>query len=77
MQQGQKSRGWKRYLRCDKPSISVYVGALVVLAMGAAATGSASSESLSVEASGIKISLQLASPEGTKVIFQRAEQTRR
>ena len=77
MQKGQKSKGWGRHLRCPKPGISVYIGALFVLLMGAAAHAVTSSDELAVEAGGMKISLQLASPEGAKVVFQRADHARR
>ena len=76
MPEGQKKTGWRRCLHAPKSSISIYVGALLVLAMGAAAEAGASPNGLTVETGGMKISLQLFSPDGAKVTFQRAEYLR-
>ena len=77
MQSGQKKKSWKRYLNCGKPSVSVYAGAIIILLMGATANAASKAEGLSFQANGLKISLQLASPNGTKVTFKRADYSRR
>ena len=77
MHDGHKPRGWRRYLCAPKLNASIYVAAFFVLAAGAVAETASTADGFVIEAGGVKISLQFASPEGTKVIFQRADEWRR
>ena len=49
------------------------IGAVAAFALGGIATTVASTNGIALETSGIKISLDLKSPAGAKVIFQRAD----
>lgn len=74
MQKGQRQKSWKRFLHCGRPSVSVYAGAIVILLMGASANAASNTDGFSFQTSGIKISLKLNAPEGTKLMIQRAGQ---
>ena len=72
MEDRQKTnREWRRK-RCSQPNMSVYIAVIAVLLMGAATQASAMSKGFTVEAGGMKVSLQLATPDGAKLVFQRA-----
>lgn len=63
---------WRRRKHCSQPNMSVYIAVIAVLLMGAATQASAMSKGFSVESGGMKVSLQLATPDGAKLVFQRA-----
>lgn len=73
MSEGQKKKGWRRILCTPQSNTSIYVAAFFVLAAGAVAEAASSTEGFAIETSGMKISLQFATPEGAKLTFQRAD----
>ena len=72
MQQGQKMKTPMRRVQFIWPAMGVYVAAISALVVIGAGAAIVSSGGFSVETGGMKISLQLSSPDGTKVVFRRA-----
>ena len=72
MQTGQNKKRWKRYLHCGKPSISVYAGAILILIIGGAGNAASKAEGLSFQTNGVKVSFQISTPDGPKLIVRRA-----
>ena len=57
-------------------NISIYLGAIFILVMVAAAEAVTSHDGLSVHASGLNIKLQLSAPEGPRLLVKLVRQSR-
>lgn len=72
MQPGRKTEISRRKFWFVWPAMGGVAACVMALTIIGAAGAVAYSGGLTVETSGVKISLQLSTPDGTKLIFQRA-----